>query len=63
MRVLVGFLVLALLLLQYRLWVADDGIREVWQLRAAVARSMPARAPSRSGCSSSKPPPKVLPTI
>ena len=37
MRVLAGFLVVAFVLLQYRLWVADDGIREVWQLRAAVA--------------------------
>jgi len=36
MRVLAGFLVVAFVLLQYRLWVADDGIREVWQLRAAV---------------------------
>ena len=37
MRVLAGFLIVAFLLLQYRLWVADDGIREVWQLRTAVA--------------------------
>ena len=37
MRVLAGFLLAALVLLQYRLWVADDGLREVWQLRTAVA--------------------------
>jgi cell division protein FtsB len=37
MRVLAGFLLIALVLLQYRLWVADDGIREIWQLRSAVA--------------------------
>jgi len=27
----------ALLLLQYRLWLSGDGVREVWRLRAAVA--------------------------
>ena len=37
MRVLSGLLLAALVLLQYRLWVADDGFREVWQLRTAVA--------------------------
>jgi cell division protein FtsB len=37
MRVLTGFLVVAMVLLQYRLWVADDGFREVWQLKSAVA--------------------------
>jgi len=37
MRVLTGFLIAALVLLQYRLWIADDGYREVWQLKAAVA--------------------------
>lgn len=26
-----------LLLLQFRLWVSDDGMREVWRLRAAIA--------------------------
>jgi cell division protein FtsB len=29
MRVLAGFLLVALVLLQYRLWVADDGLRNV----------------------------------
>ena len=37
MRVLAGLLLTALVLLQYRLWVADDGFREVWQLETAVA--------------------------
>jgi len=37
MRVLAGLLLTALVLLQYRLWVANDGFREVWQLEAAVA--------------------------
>ena len=37
MRVLAGLLFTALVLLQYRLWVADDGFREVWQLETAVA--------------------------
>jgi len=36
MRVLVGLLLVALVLLQYQLWVSDEGIREVWQLAAAV---------------------------
>jgi cell division protein FtsB len=27
----------ALLLLQYRLWMSGDGVREVWRLRSAVA--------------------------
>ena len=30
-------LLVALLLLQYRLWLSGDGVREVWRLRAAVA--------------------------
>jgi cell division protein FtsB len=37
MRVLTAFLIAALALLQYRLWIAEDGYREVWQLKAAVA--------------------------
>ena len=36
MKVLVGSLLIALVLLQYRLWVSEEGIREVWQLAAAV---------------------------
>lgn len=37
MRVLATVLIVVLLLLQYRLWVSDEGAREVWQLSAAVA--------------------------
>ena len=37
MRVLAGFLIAALGFLQFRLWIADDGYREVWQLKTAVA--------------------------
>ncbi len=36
MKVLLGGLLVALLLLQYRLWVSDEGLREVWHLRGAV---------------------------
>lgn len=37
MRVVAGLLLTALLLLQFQLWVADDGHRAVWQLEGAVA--------------------------
>lgn len=36
MRILAAALGLALLLLQYRLWISDQGIREVSRLQAAV---------------------------
>jgi len=36
MRLLIVCLAAALALLQFRLWVADDGSREVWDLRAQV---------------------------
>jgi len=36
MRLLIVCLAAALALLQFRLWVADDGLREVWDLRAQV---------------------------
>jgi len=36
MRVLSAFLLVVLVLLQYRLWLSDEGIREVWQLSSAV---------------------------
>jgi cell division protein FtsB len=36
MRVLAICLLAALVLLQYRLWVSDEGVREVLQLREAV---------------------------
>ena len=37
MKWLVVSLFAALLLLQYRLWLSGDGVREVWRLRSAVA--------------------------
>ena len=36
-RVIAGVLLTALLALQYRLWVSDDGMRDVWRLEAAIA--------------------------
>jgi cell division protein FtsB len=37
MKWLAVSLIAALLLLQYRLWLSGDGVREVWRLRSAVA--------------------------
>src|SRR5450631_1495055 len=37
MKWLAAALFAALLLLQYRLWMSGDGVREVWRLRSAVA--------------------------
>ena len=37
MKVLLALLLVLLLLLQYRLWMAEDGVRQMWQLRATVA--------------------------
>lgn len=36
-RIVAGFLLTALLALQYRLWVSADGTREVWRLEKAIA--------------------------
>jgi cell division protein FtsB len=36
MRVFLGVLALATVLLQYRLWLSDDGVREVARLSSAV---------------------------
>jgi cell division protein FtsB len=36
MRFLFLLLATSLMLLQYRLWVSDQGMREVWRLEAAV---------------------------
>ncbi len=36
-RIVAGFLLTALLALQYRLWVSPDGMREVWRLEKAIA--------------------------
>lgn len=37
MRALAAVLIALVLLLQYRLWVAEGGMREVWRLRDEVA--------------------------
>ena len=36
MKLVVATLLTALVLLQYRLWISDEGMREVWHLRQAV---------------------------
>jgi len=36
-RIVAGLLLLALLGLQYRLWVSPDGMRDVWRLEKAIA--------------------------
>ena len=36
MKLVVATLLAALVLLQFRLWVSDEGMREVWHLRQAV---------------------------
>lgn len=36
MKLILGALLVALLLLQYRLWVSDEGMREAWHLADAV---------------------------
>ena len=36
MKLAFATLLAALILLQYRLWVSDEGMREVWHLREAV---------------------------
>ncbi len=36
MKLLLAGLVAVLALLQYRLWLSDEGMREVWYLGAAV---------------------------
>jgi cell division protein FtsB len=37
MRIVVAVLIVLVLGLQYRLWVSDGGMREVWRLRAEVS--------------------------
>jgi cell division protein FtsB len=36
MRILAAILFIALLGLQYRLWISDSGAREIWRLRNSV---------------------------
>ena len=38
MRFLIVVLVAVLVALQFRLWLSDDGLREVWRLQAEVER-------------------------
>ena len=40
MKFLVAGLLAALVLLQYRLWVSDEGMREVWHLATAVENQL-----------------------
>lgn len=37
LRVTLALLLIAILWMQYRLWLAPDGMRDVWRLRKAVA--------------------------
>ena len=37
LRVTLALLLVAILWMQYRLWLAPDGMRDVWRLRAMVA--------------------------
>jgi cell division protein FtsB len=39
MRLLVIALLIALVLLQYRLWLSEDGMREVWRLETQVEQT------------------------
>jgi len=34
--IVAGVLLTALLALQYRLWISDDGMRDVWRLESAI---------------------------
>jgi cell division protein FtsB len=47
MRILAAILGLLLLLLQYRLWISEQGKREVWRLTQAVEAQAAANAEQR----------------
>ena len=47
MRILAAILGLLVLLLQYRLWISDQGKREVWRLTQAVEAQAAANAEQR----------------
>ena len=47
MRIFVVILGLCLALLQYRLWVSDQGLREVWRLTAAIEAQRAANSEQR----------------
>ena len=55
MRILLFLLVIGLSLVQARLWSSDDGLREVWRLKALIAertadnRSLAARNAALEG--------------
>ena len=55
MRILLFLLVIGLSLVQVRLWSSDDGLREVWRLKALIAertadnRSLAARNAALEG--------------
>jgi cell division protein FtsB len=44
MRIFAAILGVCLLLLQYRLWVSDQGMREIWRLNQAVEAQTSANA-------------------
>jgi cell division protein FtsB len=47
MRILVVILGACLVLLQYRLWVSDQGMREIWRLNQSVEAQTAANAEQR----------------
>jgi cell division protein FtsB len=47
MRILVVILGMCLVLLQYRLWVSDQGMREIWRLKQSVEAQTAANAEQR----------------
>jgi cell division protein FtsB len=47
MRILAVILGVCLLLLQYRLWVSDEGMREIWRLNQSVEAQTAANAEQR----------------
>jgi cell division protein FtsB len=47
MRIFAIILALSLVLLQYRLWVSDQGMREIWRLNQAVEAQTAANAEQR----------------
>jgi cell division protein FtsB len=47
MRILAIILAVCLVLLQYRLWVSDQGMREIWRLNQSVEAQKAANAEQR----------------
>ncbi len=47
MRILAVILGVCLVLLQYRLWVSDQGMREIWRLNQAIEAQTAANAEQR----------------